>query len=425
MKDKMASSQEASQSVTNSAVPHHHPSQADPQSKDSPNEVVHPGANVRRSDLSLQIPPRHGGFGSSRNGKFVAQSPGVNASASPRGNFRGVSFKRKIAANDGERSSLLSSDPKSALESPISPSLLSTLFSKRCTSLPVTPASNLSPSASMPTSARTYDERSKSNIGAGQAPGRNFVIVRSVSFATCKDIVQADTDDGQITPVPVENDDEEILEEEAICRICFDACEEGNTLKMECSCKGDLRLLHENCAIKWFSIKGNKICDVCGQEVLNLPVTLLRVQTSTRIGSGVDHNHQSLNSQTISAWQDFVVLVLISTICYFFFLEQLLVPDMKTQAIVIAAPFSFTLGVLASTFAAFLAIKEYIWTYAALEFALVALLIHLFHSLLHFSPVYAIMIASVLGFGTAITLNSWYVWFLSRGLQLSQNSSPV
>ncbi|KAI5407166.1 ATP-dependent Clp protease proteolytic subunit 3 [Lathyrus oleraceus] len=41
----------------------------------------------------------------------------------------------------------------------------------------------------------------------------------------------------------------------------------GDTLRMDCSCKGELALTHQDCAVKWFSIKGNKTCDMCKKDV--------------------------------------------------------------------------------------------------------------------------------------------------------------
>lgn len=197
------------------------------------------------------------------------------------------------------------------------------------------------------------------------------------------------------------DDGEDIPEEEAVCRICLIELGEGaETLKMECSCKGELALAHQECAIKWFSIKGNKMCDVCKQEVQNLPVTLLRIQNAqahNMRGPGV-----RIESARYRVWQDVPILVIVSMLAYFCFLEQLLVSKMKSGAIAISLPFSCILGLLASMTSTTMVRRKYVWLYATIQFALVVLSAHLFYSLLHVQAVLSVLLSAFVGFGSTM-----------------------
>ncbi|CAL9219836.1 unnamed protein product [Arabidopsis halleri] len=410
----------------------HSSSQVDHQVKEKSTEDVPSSQSIETHlDLSIQIPLRPIPFGNGRNPKSSLKSTSSfksGSTSSPRGILRNLSLKKKVISQpESERSSLLSPGLMETAKKPNATGSTTSPYWKRCLSLPNRHAAKLSPVVSTQVSAGVPGEPPNKDYPRSLSmPGRNKVIVRSISFDNHKARVSSETSAAdQISSVPPEETDEEIPEEEAVCRICLDVCEEGNTLKMECSCKGDLRLVHEACAMKWFSTKGTRTCDVCRQEVKNLPVTLVRVPTSNQPNNRRDRGQPNMPSQTVSAWQEFVVLVLISTVCYFFFLEQLLIRDLNKQAIYIAAPFSLTLGLLASIFAIVLAIREYIWTYAALEFALVGMLVHILYATVRLSATYSILFAGILGFGIAVCLNSLYLHYFAWRVRIAENSSPV
>lgn len=206
-------------------------------------------------------------------------------------------------------------------------------------------------------------------------------------------------------------DGEDIPEEEAVCRICLvELCEGGETLKMECSCKGELALAHKDCAIKWFTIKGNKTCDVCRQEVQNLPVTLLRIQSTAHNMAGIRALHGDLNGYRV--WQEVPVLVIVSMLAYFCFLEQLLVGRMGTGAIAISLPFSCVLGLLASMTSSTMVRRRFVWVYATIQFALVVLFAHIFYSVVGVQAVLSVLLATFAGFGVAMSGSSILVEIL-------------
>ncbi|CAH1437949.1 unnamed protein product [Lactuca virosa] len=223
------------------------------------------------------------------------------------------------------------------------------------------------------------------------------------------------------TPTGINPDDnegyggEDIPEEEAVCRICMvELREGGETLKMECSCKGELALAHQECAVKWFSIKGNKTCDVCHQDVRNLSVTLLRIQSTARnrnVSSASRANHMEINGygDLYRVWQDVPILVIVSMLAYFCFLEQLLVGRLGTGAIALSLPFSCVLGLLSSMTASTMVTRRFVWLYASIQFSFVVLFAHIFYNVINIQPVLSILLATFAGCGVVMCGSSIFV----------------
>lgn len=331
-----------------------------------------------------------------------------------------LSFKFRNTDSEIEKAAML------ALGSPLGPQekrsitrtfSLTKLFTprmKRTSSLPVTPIAHSNPesthgvngnsvkggtfypihrSRSVPVLNKDGSVRQIDNLGGVIRVIPATPRVTEHNVPTLDATVKVDIDGS-------DNNGEDIPQEEAVCRICLvELGESSETLKMECNCKGELALAHQDCAVKWFSIKGNKTCDVCKQEVQNLPVTLLRIQEGQPRGSAAV---RSIEVPRYRVWQDVPVLVIVSMLAYFCFLEQLLVIKMGSGAIAISLPFSCILGLLASMTSTTMVRRRYAWMYATIQFVLVVLFAHVFYSLLHVQAILSVLLATFAGFGGAM-----------------------
>ncbi|PVH47373.1 hypothetical protein PAHAL_4G045500 [Panicum hallii] len=424
-----------------------------------------PGLNSRRPNLSLQIPAR-------TLDTSIPTSTRINISSSPSSTRAGLpprpnstrtkssiknimpqhSFRARSSAQEGDRVILLNpgipsegqQDNPSTARSFSFRKVINSLSAKRTHSLPVTPvgtndkvSSPANQLESLPTTSQNQEVEAKIRRSLS-VPGnrKNRSLRRADSLGVIRVIpttprpvpVDATTSNDVIEEtvnVP-EDGGEDIPEEEAVCRICFvELNEGGETLKMECSCKGELALAHQDCAVKWFSIKGNKICDVCKQEVQNLPVTLLRIPTQTS-NRRIANAAQQRAAQQYRFWQDIPILVMVSMLAYFCFLEQLLVTDLQSRALAISLPFSCVLGLLSSMIASTMVSKSYLWAYASFQFAIVILFAHIFYNVLRVNPVLAVLLSSFTGFGIAISTNSLLVeylrWRARRNQRLAQQA---
>lgn len=182
-------------------------------------------------DLSIQIPLRPIPFGNGRNPKSSLKSTSSfksGSTSSPRGILRNLSLKKKVISQpESERSSLLSPGLMETAKKPNAAGSTASPYWKRCLSLPNRHAAKLSPVVSTQVSAGVPGEppnvsyryltiysflaqyiaankyRSKDLIllqkdypRSLSMPGRNKVIVRSISFDNHKARVSSETSAG-------------------------------------------------------------------------------------------------------------------------------------------------------------------------------------------------------------------------------------
>lgn len=332
-----------------------------------------------------------------------------------------LSFKNRGSSSDADKADSVSStsaaQDKPSMSRSWSFSKIFTPRMKSSVSLPVTPIANSNPDSSHGNCPPPLDEKGVRHMSRSlsvpvikkekstQKMDSFFRVVPSTPR-----VKDGDTEVSSATGIEAdensEGSGEDIPEEEAVCRICFvELCEGGETLKMECSCKGELALAHQECAVKWFSIKGNKTCEVCKQEVRNLPVTLLRIQSCINRTAAVN-SFSDLEINGYRVWHEVPILVIVSMLAYFCFLEQLLVAKMGSSAIAISLPFSCVLGLLASMTSSTMVKRRFVWVYASVQFSLVVLFAHIFYNLVGMQAVLSVLLSTFAGFGVAMSVSS-------------------
>jgi len=82
---------------------------------------------------------------------------------------------------------------------------------------------------------------------------------------------------------------------ETVCRVCHLGLNSGNSESIElgCACKQDLALCHRDCAEEWFKIRGNIVCEICGETAKNVHIPEPAESTAAHLeANGTEPNSQ-------------------------------------------------------------------------------------------------------------------------------------
>nr|GMC56614.1 E3 ubiquitin-protein like [Ipomoea batatas] len=181
--------------------------------------------------------------------------------------------------------------------------------------------------------------------------------------------------------------------EDAVCRICLVELGEGSAIvKMECSCKGELALAHRECAVKWFTLKGNSTCDICRNKVQNIHV---KYNYRNAVINVLAQTGLALNRYWITVPVD----VICSVTAYFLFVLELLSTKGDRDP-PLAAPCSIILGLIAHviSFRMVSSARKQAWVYGLVQFGFVVLFGHVLYLVLNLGEYTSVLVAVLFGF---------------------------
>lgn len=73
------------------------------------------------------------------------------------------------------------------------------------------------------------------------------------------------------------------------CRVCLSGEEEGPLTQLHCACRGELGIIHEACAKRWFQRRRSGVCELCKQDAFDLPPEDLVIHLTARQAASLAH----------------------------------------------------------------------------------------------------------------------------------------
>lgn len=139
----------------------------------------------------------------------------------------------------------------------------------------------------------TLEEHPTPRVGGTGGEGSDLKNVNS-KYGSAGDDVELGSKTGNKHLSNASKDD--AADGETVCRVCHLGFSSGNceSIVLGCACKQDLALCHRNCAEEWFKIRGNTVCEICGETAKNVHIPDHVESTSARLeadGTSV-HTHR-------------------------------------------------------------------------------------------------------------------------------------